>query len=207
MISRRRMTTSTTPFGEAHGCLRLSAWSPDAYHRDDGAVEDPPLVRGEERGRESQTREWHYPGRCILTTSPLQNLDELVNDQDKQQRRERIALDYHIYEANLPYIFLRPVRQTDLPPRHHLDDEHLDTKGESIGIQELFQEGMVQVAVCLLEIKVHLHDIFISFLCRVRGNVLYHCLLAPLGRADTSLFVFYTGSHDPGICKNKKIKL
>ena len=82
----------------------------------------------------------------------------------------------------------RPEREADPPPRHHLDDQDLDSRWEAIDVQELLQEGVVHIVVGLLEIIVQLHDFLLVFpLHRVRCHVLNHCLLATLRGSDASL--------------------
>ena len=50
----------------------------------------------------------------------------------KTKRREGIALDDAILQTDFADLFLRPVREADLPPGHHLDDQALDSEGEAI---------------------------------------------------------------------------
>ena len=72
-------------------------------------------------------------------------------------------MDDPVGEADFPNILLRAVRQADLPPCHHLDDEAMDADGEPVHIQEFFQKGVVDVFVRLLEVTIELRNFFLVF--------------------------------------------
>ena len=104
-------------------------------------------------------------------------------------RGEGIALDDAIFHADLADVLLCPVGQADLPPRHHLNDEALDAKWETIDVEQLLQKGVVDIVVCLLEVVVQLHDVHLLFLLHhVVCKIFNHSFLAPLGFPDSTLF-------------------
>ena len=92
----------------------------------------------------------------------LQYLDEGVNHQDKEQWREGIALDDAVRQADFTDCFLRPLREADLPPSHHLNDEALDADGESVHLEERLQKAVVHIVIGFLEVVVELYDFFLS---------------------------------------------
>ena len=87
-----------------------------------------------------------------------------------------------------PTTFFRAIRQPDPPPGHHFDDEHLDAWWEAVDIQELLQEGIVQIVISLLEVIIQFNDSLLSFpLRQVPCEILEDSLLASLGGSDTTL--------------------
>ena len=127
----------------------------------------------------------------MVSKSSLRDLDEWVYHQHEQEGREGITLDDAVCQFYLADIILLPVLKGDLPSSRHLDYEHLDAMWEAIDIRELFQKGVVDVVVRLLEVIVEFDNISLLFLLHpIRGQILDHRLLASLRCSYTSLFVF-----------------
>ena len=130
-----------------------------------------------------------------IPNSLVHDLDEWVNHQDKEQGRERIALYDAVREAYFSDTLLRPIREADLPPRHHLDDEHLSSWMESVHIQEFFQKGVIHVIVRLLEVVIKFDNFFLLFLLHhIQCHILQHCFLASLGGSDPPLLILEDAS-------------
>ena len=129
------------------------------------------------------------------TNSPLHDLDEVIDHEHKKQWREGISLDHSVLKSVFSDFHLCDIGQADLQACHHLDDEHLDSRWESKHLEELLQEGVVDVVICLLEVVVELNVIVLVLpLQHIRGQILGHCLLATLRGSDAPLFQFEDAS-------------
>ena len=106
----------------------------------------------------------------ILTNSPVEDLDQRVEHEHKEQWREVISPDYAIREADFINLFPGPFGQTDPPSRHHFNNEHPDADGEAVHFEELLQEGVIDLIVRILEVVVELHNSILILPQNLRTN-------------------------------------